>query len=89
MDLYPIVLRNGFCYSADDRAAQEKLITEDMAWEALHTKNKACPMAEGMSFASFAFKRRQKGITDDVWSWKTGDGFLQVNAKSGVQPTLV
>ena len=74
MDLYPIIVRNGFRNTADDHTAAEKLIQ----W----LKQHGSP-----ALVSFSFKHRQKlpGIIDDVWSWETVDDYLEVNAQSRVQ----
>ena len=77
MDLYPIIVKNGFRNSADDHTAAEKLIQ----W----LKAYGSP-----ALVTFAFKNRQKlaAIIDDVWSWETVDDFLHVNAQTRLQLML-
>lgn len=71
MDLYPVVVRNGFRNNHDDYTAGEKLIK----W----LKQYASP-----ALFQFAFKNRQKlsSLIDDVWSWETVDDYLLLHGQS-------
>ena len=74
MDLYPVIVQNGFRNSSDDHTAAEKLVQ----WLKAHGSP---------ALVTFAFKNRQKlsAIIDDVWSWETVDDFLQHNALTRMQ----
>ena len=70
MDLWPIIVQQGFRNTPDDNSAVEKL----MSWLMAHS-------SPGM--VAFAFKNRAKlpGIVDAVWKWHTVDEFLATKAK--------
>ena len=65
MDLYPIIVQQGFRNTPDDQTAVEQLIS----WLKVHG-------TPGM--VSFAWKNRAKlrSVVDDVWKWESVDKFL-------------
>ena len=71
MDLYAIIVQNGFKNSPDDSNAAARLIS--------FLKVHGTP-----ALVSFAFKNRSKlpALIDDVWSWEKVDDFLQLHGRS-------
>jgi hypothetical protein len=74
MDLYPLVVQQGFRNTADDHTAAEKLVQ--------FLKNYGSP-----ALVAFAFKNRSKlhDLIDDVWSWETVDDFLSHHGQTRLQ----
>jgi hypothetical protein len=74
MDLYPIIVQQGFKNTPDDMMAHQKLIQ--------HLKACGSP-----ALTAFAFKNRRSipGLIDDVWSWETVDDVLAHNAKTRME----
>ena len=74
MDLYPIIVQQGFRNTPDDYVADKKLVQ--------FLKNFGTP-----ALVQFAFKNRHKlaGLIDDVWSWETVGDALALVAQSRLE----
>lgn len=77
LDLYAIIVKNGFQNTPDDNTAASKLIA--------FLKTHATP-----ALLAYAFKNRTKltALIDDVWSWEKVDDFLVHNGKSRFEQLL-
>ena len=71
MDLYAVIVKNGFRNTPDDNNAAARLMA--------YLKTSATP-----ALIAFAFKHRAKlpGLIDDVWSWEKVEDFLEQRGKS-------
>jgi hypothetical protein len=74
MDLYPVIVEQGFRNTADDQFAAERLVK--------HLKENST-----MGLYKLAFKMRHKlsALIDDVWSWEEVDDTLMFAAQSRLQ----
>ncbi|CAK9054506.1 SAM domain-containing protein (Fragment) [Durusdinium trenchii] len=70
MDLYAVIVKNGFKNTPDDANAAARLIA--------YLKVHGTP-----ALVSFAFKNRAKlpALIDDVWSWEKVEDYLETHAK--------
>ena len=71
MDLYAVIVKNGFRNTPDDSNAASRLVA--------FLKAHGTP-----ALVAYAFKNRAKlpGLIDDVWSWEKVDAYLEAHAKS-------
>ena len=71
MDLYAVIVKNGFRNTPDDSNAASRLVA--------FLKAHGTP-----ALVAYAFKNRAKlpGLIDDVWSWEKVDAYLEALAKS-------
>ena len=67
LDLYPVIVREGFRNSADDAWAAQKLIS--------HQRGHATPE---LFKTAWRLRKRLSSIIDDVWSWETVGEALKV-----------
>ena len=78
LDLYPIIVREGFRNTADDAWAAQKLIR--------HLREHATPE---VFKTAWRLRKRLSSIIDDVWSWETVDEALKVVGPSRWQRFLL